>query len=530
MLPGTSLLVTGGKEGKIYLLNSANLEHEASGDVQIPQFFQAVDPTIRPAATHHIHNANPAWNSPEGLNLYVWGENDYLHIYRFNSSTQTFTTPATATASILPPVGMPGGMMILSANGSQAGSGVLWASVPRNGDANQYTVPGNLYAFNAENLALLWSSTGTGDDLLNFAKGSAPVVANGKVYVGSLSRFMAVYGLKGSSAISQDLALDQTATGSTPCTSAQGPSQAFNGSFSGGPDDKWCSTVSNPWLMVDLGAPTNVSRFVLEHAGAGGEDFSLNTSAFNIQISSDGVNFTTVVNVTGNVDSITTHDITPATARYVRLNIITPTQNGSSTASIYEFQVFGIPGSSITPADYTLTVTPASQAVGAGNNTAYTVNVGALNGFTGMVTLSASGLPAGATATFSPATVSGAGASTLSVTTTSSTPAGSYPLTITGVSGTSQRSAAATLTVSSANSTGTQVNLSAAFNRTGIVADGTTFPGSGGIDLGGHAYSANLLGSSQSFQSVTFDIGPTGAPNVVSNTTPCYCRAANMGT
>ena len=336
MLPGTNLIVQGGKTGIIYLTNLSNLGHEASGDTQIPQFFQAVDLTIRPGGTHHIHNASPAWISPQGLNLYVWGENDFLHLYSFNTSTQTFNTTPVANGSILPPVGMPGGMMSLSSNGSQSGTGVVWASVPRNGDANHFTVPGNLYAFNAENLSLLWSSTGTSQDLLNFAKGSPPVVANGKVYVGSLSRFVTVFGLTSSGPVPQNLALNATATSSAPCSSSQAAAQAVDGNFS----TNWCSTASNPWLMVDLGAPYNVARFVVEHAGAGGESFDNNTAAFNIQVSNDGVNFTTVVNVSGNVDSITTHDISPTTARFIQLNITTPTQTSSTTASVYEFQVF----------------------------------------------------------------------------------------------------------------------------------------------------------------------------------------------
>ena len=254
LLPGTSLAVQGGKEGKLYLLNTNSLGHESAGDVQIPEVFQAVDVTIRPSATHHIHNANPAWNSPEGLNVYVWGENDFAHIYQLNPSTQTLNTTALATGSILPPQGMPGGMMTISASGSQSGTGVLWASVPRAGDASAVTAPGNLYAFNAENLSLLWSSTGVGDDLLNFSKGSIPVVANGKVYVGSLSRFIQVYGLTTPSTVSQDLALNATAASSTPCNSSQTASQAVNGSFSGGLNDKWCSSAASPWLMVDLGA------------------------------------------------------------------------------------------------------------------------------------------------------------------------------------------------------------------------------------------------------------------------------------
>ena len=41
---------------------------------------------------------------------------------------------------------------------------------------------------------------------------------------------------------------------------------------------------------------------------------------------------------------------------------------------------------------------------------------------------------------------------------------------------------------------GTQVDMASAFNATGIYTDGTTFSESGGLDGGGAAYSANLLG------------------------------------
>ncbi len=53
----------------------------------------------------------------------------------------------------------------------------------------------------------------------------------------------------------------------------------------------------------------------------------------------------------------------------------------------------------------------------------------------------------------------------------------------------------------------------------GIVKDGATFSSTSGLDLSGNAYSANLLGSSTAFQGLSFDLGPPGAPDVVSNTT-----------
>ena len=236
--------------------------------------------------------------------------------------------------------------MTVSANGSQAGTGILWATLPRFGDANQMTVPGVLYAFNAENLSLLWWSNGPGDDPLNFAKGSPPIVANGKVYVASISNFVSVYGLKARAPQSQNLALNARATGSASCHLSQTPDKAFNGSSESGPDDKWCSSAVNPFLQVDLGRDLSIGRFVVEHAGAGGDDFNLNTRDFNIQVSPDGTNFTTVTSVTANIESITTHDIPPTVARYIRLNVLTSARNAAAPANIFELQVFGSQASS----------------------------------------------------------------------------------------------------------------------------------------------------------------------------------------
>ena len=62
----------------------------------------------------------------------------------------------------------------------------------------------------------------------------------------------------------------------------------------------------------------------------------------------------------------------------------------------------------------------------------------------------------------------------------------------------------------------TQINLSSAFNRTGIVTDGSTF--SGGLDTYGDAYSANLLGSTVTVGGATFNFGPANTNNAISAT------------
>jgi hypothetical protein len=193
-IPDSDLIVNGGKGGTVYVLNRSSLGGRVNGDTQIPQRFAAVDTAPHPSGTHHIHNAVVVWKSPAGTNLYVWGENDYLRAYRFDTTTKKFQTPAFAVGSVLPPTGMPGGMMSLSADGSRAGSGILWATTQASGDANNATVPGTVRAFDAENLRLLWESRSPGDDMLALAKYNPPLVANGKVYVASFSGAISVYG------------------------------------------------------------------------------------------------------------------------------------------------------------------------------------------------------------------------------------------------------------------------------------------------------------------------------------------------
>lgn len=61
----------------------------------------------------------------------------------------------------------------------------------------------------------------------------------------------------------------------------------------------------------------------------------------------------------------------------------------------------------------------------------------------------------------------------------------------------------------------TPVDLSAAFNSVGIVKDGATFGLTEGVDAGGAAYSASLLGASPTWKTVPFSLGPAGAADLV---------------
>jgi subtilisin family serine protease len=108
----------------------------------------------------------------------------------------------------------------------------------------------------------------------------------------------------------------------------------------------------------------------------------------------------------------------------------------------------GIPGcgAPATP-DFSLSVSPSSQSVVQGSTTSpYTVTITRTGGFAGAVTFSTTGLPAGATASYNPNPSSGA-SSSLTIATTASTAFGSFPFTISGVSGSLTRTTSATLVV-----------------------------------------------------------------------------------
>ncbi|MFJ8667534.1 discoidin domain-containing protein [Streptomyces sp. NPDC093600] len=144
-----------------------------------------------------------------------------------------------------------------------------------------------------------------------------------------------------SSATDTNLALNRPATASGRCNAAETPAKAVNGSVSGGNADKWCTTTTAKWLEVDLGSTRTLDRFVVRHAGAGGEDTAWNTRDFAIKVRGSTADpWTTAANVTGNTAATTTHPVT-LTARHIRLEITRPTQTGDAAARIYEFEAWG---------------------------------------------------------------------------------------------------------------------------------------------------------------------------------------------
>ena len=191
LLPGTNLALSGSKEGKLYLVDRTNMggyNTNTADDSQIVQSFFA--------ASGHMHSTPILWHSPNGLVLYIWTEQDYTKAFSFNGTT--IDTDPVSTSEVKTE-GMPAGILSLSADGSKAGTGIVWGTHMQ-GTANGGI--GIVHAFDATVypdgiMRELWNSEKNAprDQLGVIAKFNPPMVVNGRVYVGTFSNKLVVYGL-----------------------------------------------------------------------------------------------------------------------------------------------------------------------------------------------------------------------------------------------------------------------------------------------------------------------------------------------
>ena len=101
--------------------------------------------------------------------------------------------------------------------------------------------------------------------------------------------------------------------------------------------------------------------------------------------------------------------------------------------------------------NFTISASPTSLTIGQGNQGNSTITTAVSGGFNSSISLSASGLPTGATVTFNPTTIGapGSGSSTMTISVGSSTLSGTYPITVTGNGGGIRQSTTVTLNVTS---------------------------------------------------------------------------------
>jgi hypothetical protein len=226
-----------GKDGIVYVLHQnrmgqtkpADLKDAAGNYAKLmtpPIFFTYFPPELSPDPpnietlnvwydnqTHHLHGGPVFWNSPDrGPLVYCWGENGNLRAWSMQGdgtliylacSAEWASEDSPDDPGAGPKGGMPGGMVSLSANGTVAHTGVVWATIPY-ADANMNLVPGRLLAYDAtefgtfgngsRQLRVLWDSQDWAIEF-TFNKFNRPVVFNGKLLVPTYDDRVDVYGL-----------------------------------------------------------------------------------------------------------------------------------------------------------------------------------------------------------------------------------------------------------------------------------------------------------------------------------------------
>ena len=189
LIPGTHLVLSGGKEGVLYAIDTENFGH--LGDEHAVQHFSVT--------SSHLHNLVYWKSAKNGELLYLWGQRDKARVYKFVDGKLS-----TDPVMIRPEAneGHPGAMLALSANGAK--NGILWAAIHASGDSWHESRPGILHAYDADDINHeLWNSlqNAARDACGNYSKMAPPTVANGKVYLSSFGTEnigtgqMCVYGL-----------------------------------------------------------------------------------------------------------------------------------------------------------------------------------------------------------------------------------------------------------------------------------------------------------------------------------------------
>jgi hypothetical protein len=156
------------------------------------------------------------------------------------------------------------------------------------------------------------------------------MVATAAVVLALVAAFLGATALRAGAAPTL-LSQGKTATAS----SLENASFPASAAVDGNTGTRWSSAFSDPqWLEVDLGASASISQVVLQWEAA-------YATAFQIQTSADGTNWTTIYSTTTGTGGTQTLNVT-GTGRYVRMN---GTARGTPYGySLWEFQVYGTTG------------------------------------------------------------------------------------------------------------------------------------------------------------------------------------------
>jgi hypothetical protein len=233
-LPDEAGLIVGGKDGVYYHVSRAGMGQRDFGKLIDNPFVASFDYQpwnghaslfddlnqvtstdpftighVDRGRTPHIHGTGVYFDNL----LFVHGENNAVHVFSKNGGHfgQNPVARGTATASwgTASPGGMPGGILALSANGTN--NAILWANeafgnLPGDPDANGAPTPNIVRAYDVSTVASgslqsIWDSEAEPNDRVGAStKFAPPLVANGKVYQATYDNQVVVYGLGAASA------------------------------------------------------------------------------------------------------------------------------------------------------------------------------------------------------------------------------------------------------------------------------------------------------------------------------------------
>jgi subtilisin-like proprotein convertase family protein len=179
--------------------------------------------------------------------------------------------------------------------------------------------------------------------------------------------------------------------------------------------------------------------------------------------------------------------------------------------------------------DFSLTPNPTSRTTAAGTSTTYAINTTVLSGTAETINLSVTGLPAGVTGTFSPASVTAGGSSTLTVTVPATAGASTTQFTITGTATSRVHTASASLTVTNNNQAPT-VSITAPAN--GSTVSGTITVSANATDADGTVASVKFdLPNATSVTDTTAPFSTSFDTRLVSDGSQAFCATAtdNLG-
>jgi hypothetical protein len=168
--PHQHLLVAGGKQGTVYLIDRDNMGKFSPTANQNVQTLNSV--------TAPLYSTASWWNN----NIYIGAGGKVLQAFAFNPSTGLLaTTPASVSAHVFEGAS---GTVSISANGTT--NSIVWALDNAGYSGTKGSNPALLFAYDATNLAsLLFASNQNSarDKLGPAVKFSVPTISNGRVYI-----------------------------------------------------------------------------------------------------------------------------------------------------------------------------------------------------------------------------------------------------------------------------------------------------------------------------------------------------------